>query len=60
MATAEYDKSAKARIPAWTDRILFKTNPPLDAQDLRLNAYTSLDGEGLRCVCGWWWVGVLL
>eukprot|EP00668_Euglena_longa_P011627 GGOE01014036.1.p1 GENE.GGOE01014036.1~~GGOE01014036.1.p1 ORF type:complete len:381 (-),score=101.23 GGOE01014036.1:91-1233(-) len=48
MATAEYDKSAKARIPAWTDRILFKANTAVGAGDLQLTSYASLDSESLR------------
>jgi phosphatidylinositol-bisphosphatase len=47
-ATNQYDKSGKARIPAWTDRILYKTNFPFNPSSLTLNKYYSLEKESLR------------
>uniref|UniRef100_A0A7S1IAM2 Inositol polyphosphate-related phosphatase domain-containing protein n=1 Tax=Eutreptiella gymnastica TaxID=73025 RepID=A0A7S1IAM2_9EUGL len=47
-ATEEYDRSAKARIPAWTDRILYKTNAPFNPDQLVLHTYYSLETESLR------------
>jgi hypothetical protein len=29
-----YDSSAKQRVPSWTDRVLFRANPPLPASSL--------------------------
>jgi len=47
-ATEEYDKSAKCRIPAWTDRVLYRTNAPFPAAHLTLRSYGSLDADSLR------------
>eukprot|EP01006_Ploeotia_vitrea_P022368 TRINITY_DN54770_c0_g1_i1.p2 TRINITY_DN54770_c0_g1~~TRINITY_DN54770_c0_g1_i1.p2 ORF type:complete len:269 (+),score=24.75 TRINITY_DN54770_c0_g1_i1:339-1145(+) len=47
-ATDDYDKSEKQRIPAWTDRILWKTNPVLGKGVVDQLRYTAIQDDSLR------------
>jgi hypothetical protein len=46
LATEVYDQSEKRRIPAWTDRILFKLNT--QEETFKLYSYGSIDSPSLR------------
>ena len=46
-----YDTSEKARVPSWTDRILYKANGG-GGGDIALLKYDSVTSADTRCVFG--------